>query len=212
MTGAAPPCGGPASALLFDVGGVLVDVDFHQAFRHWADAAGVPVEHIAERFSQDAAYEAHERGELSGTGYFAALRESLGLDLPDSIFQEGWCAIFRGIIPGALPLLQQAAATAPVYLFSNTNALHYARWGSLYPELLAPVRQVFCSQELGLRKPSAAAFDKVCGLIGVAPERIAFFDDLSENVAGAHAAGLAGYHVTTPDQTRRAVAAALGAA
>lgn len=201
--------GGSVGALLFDVGGVLVDVDFRHAFRHWANAAGVPVEHIAGRFSQDAAYEAHERGEISGAEYFAALRRSLGIDLPDTTLHEGWCAIFGDVIPGVLPLLQQAAASTPVYLFSNTNALHYARWGSLYPELLVPVRQVFCSQELGLRKPSTAAFDKVCSLIGIAPERVAFFDDLPENVAGARAAGLAGYHVTTPDQTRRAVASAL---
>jgi putative hydrolase of the HAD superfamily len=204
--------GRAAGALLFDVGGVLVDVDFRHAFRHWANAAGVPVEQIEGRFSQDAAYEAHERGEISGTEYFAALRNSLGIALSDAALHEGWCAIFRGVIPGVLPLLHEAAARTPVYLFSNTNALHYARWASLYPELLAPVRQVFCSQELGLRKPSAAAYDKVCSLIGIAPERIAFFDDLPDNVTGARAFGMAGYHVTTPDQTRRAVAAALGAA
>ncbi len=199
----------PIEALLFDVGGVLIDVDFRYAFRHWADCAGVPVESIAQRFHQDAAYEAHERGEISAAEYFAALRQSLGIDLPDAVFDAGWCAIFRGEIPGVLPLLREAAASTPVYLFSNTNALHYARWGSLYPELLAPVRQVFCSQELGLRKPSTAAFDKVCSLIGIAPGRIAFFDDLPENVAAARAVGLAGYHVTTPEQTRRAVASAL---
>lgn len=199
----------PVQALLFDVGGVLVDVDFRFAFRHWAARAGVAEDAIAARFGHDAAYEAHERGEISGAQYFATLRQSLGIDLSDADFDAGWNSIFRGVIRGAIPLLATLAQDIPVYLFSNTNALHYRRWSVLYPDLLAPVRQVFCSQELGLRKPSVAAFEKVCGLINIAPQYIAFFDDLPENVEGARKAGLRGFCVTTPDQTQRAAAAAL---
>lgn len=198
-------------ALLFDVGGVLVDVDFASAFDHWARCAGVPARQIAERFKVDADYEAHERGEIDGTQYFAALRRSLDINIPDHEFDAGWCAIFRGVYPDAAELLAELAAQKPVYLFSNTNALHYARWRMLYPQIIAPARQVFCSQELGLRKPSAASFDTVCALIGMAPGRIAFFDDLAENVEAARQSGLHGFHVATPGSLRHTVAQGLTA-
>lgn len=195
-------------ALLFDVGTVLIHVDFHKAFAHWAAAAGTTPDALAARFRPDAAYEAHERGEISAAEYYASLRKSLGIDLPDAVFHEGWCGIFGGTVPGITELLTAQAADLPVYLFSNTNAAHYARWRPLYPALLAPVSRVFCSHELGLRKPSVEAYAAVCGQLGLAPDRIAFFDDLPENVAGARAAGLHAFHVTTFDDTRRAVAAA----
>ncbi len=196
-------------AVVFDVGGVLVDVDFKQAFAHWSERSGVPVDVIARRFKVDAAYEAHERGELDGKQYFATLRNSLGIDLPDHDFEAGWNAIFKGVYPNGAELLASIALTRPVYLFSNTNAPHYDCWSALYPQLITPVTKVFCSQEIGLRKPSAASFDKVCALTGIAPQRIAFFDDLPENVAGARQAGMRAFHVMAPGQLRKLVESAL---
>ena len=193
-------------ALLFDLGNVLLDVDFHCAFREWAQSADVPVETIAARFKQDAAYDAHERGEISGAQYFAALRTMLEIDLTGTEFAQGWSSILRGVIPGADTLLATLAATTPVYIFSNTNALHFARWGTDYPALLAPVTQVFCSHAIGLRKPAAAAFNKVCALMNTAPGRVAFFDDLPENVAGARRCGLQAFQVTSLDDIRHALA------
>ena len=199
----------PVDALLFDLGNVLLDVDFHCAFHHWAQSAGVPVEIIAARFKPDAAYGAHERGEISGAQYFAALRSLLEIDLTDAQFSQGWASILRDVIPGADTLLATLAATTPVYIFSNTNALHFERWSTDYPALLAPVTQVFSSHAIGLRKPAAAAFHKVCALMNTVPERVAFFDDLPENVAGARRCGLQAFQVTSLDDVRHALAHAI---
>ena len=198
-------------ALVFDVGGVLIDVNFKLAFAHWAQCAQLPVERIATRFKVDAAYAAHERGEIDAAQYFATLRHSLGIDLPDQAFETGWNAIFRGVYPGAAELLAEVAVATPVYLFSNTNALHYDCWRALYPQIITPVTRLFCSQELGLRKPSIASFEKVCALIGAAPQRIAFFDDLAENIDGARRCGLNAFHIASPPALRNAVYTALAA-
>lgn len=191
--------------LLFDVGGVLIDCSFERALQHWSRASGIPLRQLSERFSFDGNYEAHERGELSASQYFAALRQTLGVSLSDQELQAGWCSIFRGVVPGAVELLTTLSTATPIYLFSNTNAAHYQFWSTEFPELLAPVSRVFCSHELGLRKPAAAAFEKVYSLIGVEPGRIAFFDDLRENVNGALQAGLKAFHVDTIDSIRAAV-------
>lgn len=199
-------------AWLFDLGGVLVKIDFQLAFAHWAHDAGVAVEQIKTRYHLDHAYEAHERGEISAAQYFDHLRHALGIALTDEQFNRGWCAIFRGVIPGAAELVAQLAQLRPVYVFSNTNAAHYTCWFALYPELLAPVTKIFCSQDLGLRKPSLEAYEKVCALIGLPPERIAFFDDLAENIEGARKAGLNAFHTPTFAATQRAVQALLKSA
>lgn len=197
----------PVDALLFDFGGVLVDIDFQRTFAAWAGMAGVDARHIAGRFSFDAAYCAHERGEIDGARYFAALRDSLGIALSDAQFLAGWNALFLDPLPGMDELLRELAERRPLYLFSNTNRLHHACWGERYRALLEPFSAVFCSHTLGERKPARAAFDEVARRAGVAPARIAFFDDLAENVAGARRAGLYAFQVCSATEVRQAIAA-----
>ena len=50
-------------AVVFDLGGVIQEDDFKRVFDAWADAAGVPMAKIRERFRPDAAY---ERAALAG--------------------------------------------------------------------------------------------------------------------------------------------------
>ncbi len=192
-------------ALLFDLGNVVVDIDFSRAFDVWARAAGVPAAIIAERFAFDQAYETHECGEIEGPEYFCSLRESLRIELSDQQFLAGWNAIFVQPAPGMPELLRTLASVMPLYLFSNTNALHHAFWSREYSSLLAHFSMIFCSHQLGARKPSPDVFRKVANTIAVAPGRLAFFDDLPENVDGARQAGLVGFHVTSVAALRRAL-------
>lgn len=184
-------------ALLFDFGNIVVDIDFGRVFESWARAAGVPGTVIAQRFAFDQAYEAHETGQMDGAQYFAALRESLGAPLSDEQLLAGWNAIFVAPRAGMNELLETLVHEMPLYLFSNTNALHHAYWSEQYRELLRHFSKIFCSHELGVRKPSPDAFLRIAEDIGVAPSRLAFLDDTEENVRGAREAGLPAFHVTT---------------
>jgi len=182
-------------ALLFDMGGVVIDIDFGRAIASWAAAAGVPVEVIRPRFGFDPAYERHERGEITGAEYFAALRASLGVDLSDAELTLGWNAIYLDEVPGVRALLAVAGARWPIYAFTNSNAVHQAFWSARYAEVMNSFRRVFVSSEMGLRKPERAAFETISAAIGVPLPRILFFDDTPANVEGARAVGMPAVHV-----------------
>jgi HAD superfamily hydrolase (TIGR01509 family) len=192
-------------ALLFDFGNVVVDIDFSRAFDVWARAAGVSPAVVSEHFSFDTAYEAHECGKIECAQYFRSLRESLGITLSDQQLLSGWNAIFVQPTPGMSELLPALASAMPLYLFSNTNAAHHAHWREQYRVLLENFSAIFCSHQLGARKPSPAVFRRVADAIGVAPGRLAFFDDLPENVHGARRAGLLGFHVASMRDLRQAL-------
>ena len=192
-------------ALLFDLGGVVIEIDFGRAVQAWADAARVSRSRIAERFSLDAGYEAHERGQISAHEYCAHLRATLGVTLADEILLSGWNQIFVGAIPGVEALLESLARSYPLYAFSNTNVAHRAFWQARYAKLLRPFLQIFCSCDLGVRKPSADAFLEVSRRIGIAPGRIAFFDDHAQNVRGAREAGLLAHEVHSVGDIRAAL-------
>ena len=70
---------GTVDALLFDVGGVVIRIDFNRAFVRWAALASCDAALLRQRFSQDPPYQRHERGEIGVADYFASLRTSLGM-------------------------------------------------------------------------------------------------------------------------------------
>jgi glucose-1-phosphatase len=186
----ADPGAGAVRALLFDLGGVVIDIDFDRVLRAWARAAGCAPAGLRRRFSFDAAYQRHERGELDAAGYFAALRLSLGLHLSDEAFAAGWNDLYVGVAPGVPALLARAAARFPLYAFTNSNFTHQLEWSTRFAQELSVFRAVFASCDLGLRKPDPAAFAEVAARAGVPPGEILFFDDTAENITGAEAGGM----------------------
>ncbi len=198
---------GAADALLFDLGRVVIDIDFLKVASRWAEHAGCAPEQITGRFLRDEMYHQHERGAVSDAAFFANLRTQLGIDITDAQFLEGWNAIFVGPMPGIAPLLARAAEKLPLYAFSNTNQAHIDHFSPVYAELLDHFREIFLSSSIGLRKPDADAYAHVVQAIGVPAERIVFFDDLAENVDGARAYGLKAVLVRSTDDVAAALAA-----
>src|SRR5713226_7622 len=130
MTSLSP---GSADVLLFDLGRVVLDIDFSKAIACWAGHAGCKPDAIVARYMRDSeAYRLHEVGKISDEDYFESLRASLGIGISDAQFLEGWNAIFAGEMPGIAPLLERANRRLPLYAFSNTNGAHVEHFSQRY--------------------------------------------------------------------------------
>lgn len=197
---------GAADVLLFDLGRVVLDIDFNKALTCWAGHAGCAPAEIAARFVREESYRCHEVGKIDDAAYFESLRQSLGIGLSDGQLLEGWNAIFVGEMPGIAALLARAAKRLPLYAFSNTNNAHVEHFPVAYADVLGHFREMFLSSAIGLRKPDADAYDHVVKAIGVPAQRIVFFDDLADNIEGARARGLIGVHVRSTDDVAKALA------
>lgn len=198
---------GSADALLFDLGRVVIDIDFRKALACWAGHAGRAPAELSGRFGPDETFRRHETGEASDAEFFAALRRTLGVELSDAQFLEGWNAIFAGEMPDMNALLARAGRHLPLYAFSNTNRPHVAHFSKAFADILGHFREIFLSSTIGLRKPDAAAYDHVVKAIGVPAQRIVFFDDLAENIEAARRQGLTAVHVTSPNDVANALSA-----
>jgi glucose-1-phosphatase len=197
----------PTDALLFDLGNVVIRIDFDRVFARWAELAGCDAAMLRERFSHDQAYQRHERGEINSAAYFASLRHSLGIGLDDARLLDGWNAIYIGEMPGMSALLARLAPSIPIYAFTNTNRAHAAYYTKRFAPVLGHFRKVFASYEMGLRKPESAAFAHIANEIGVPAGRILFFDDTPGHVEAARACGLQAVHVTSDETVRETLAA-----
>jgi glucose-1-phosphatase len=201
--------GARVDALLFDLGRVIFELDTARVYARWAEFAAIPVADIEGRYQArvvgSEAFHRHERGELSDGEFFDHLRDALELDLTDHQLRDGWNQIFVGEMPGIRRILSLAQKKSPLYVFSNTNSAHQAYWSVRFADLLARFRKIYVSHEIGARKPELVAFQGVVADMGVAPQRILFFDDMAANIAGARASGLRAVQVIAPTDIERAL-------
>jgi glucose-1-phosphatase len=200
----------PDKLVLFDLGGVVIDIDFGRIWQFWTAAAGVPLGKLADELgpasSDNTAFHQFERGQLSEAAFFAATSARTGMQMSAQEWHDGWNAIFVGDMPGTLALLQQLRSRVRLMALSNINAPHHAVTTTRFAHLLAPFERVFFSHELGLRKPERAIFDKIVEQSGIAPANILFFDDMIGNVEGARQAGLQAELFTSAAQAQDRIA------
>jgi FMN phosphatase YigB (HAD superfamily) len=178
------------SALLFDLGGVLIDIDFERALLHWSNQSQLSVAELRRRFAMDEAYQQHERGEIPASEYFEHLRQTLELDASDSDIERGWNDIFVGEIATTISYVASVQTKLPCYLFSNTNPTHQAFWSNNFPTAIESFQRIFVSSELGLRKPDPQAFEAIAAETGFRLDETLFFDDSEENVSAARRTGM----------------------
>lgn len=151
------------------------------------------------------AYQQHEIGQIDRLTYFESLRGSLATDLSDNDFLDGWLAVHIGTIDGIDNLLTLAAASWPLYGFTNSNKTHHDVTVVKFADTLRHFNHVFESSAIGLRKPDRGAFEYVAAEIDVDLARILFVDDSVENVESAQACGMPAVLVRSIESVRSAL-------
>ncbi|WP_034918307.1 glucose-1-phosphatase [Erwinia sp. 9145] len=185
---------------IFDLGNVIVDIDFNRVLGVWSDLGRVPLATLTARFTMDENFHRHERGEISDEAFAANMCESLDLALSFEQFSAGWQAVFVGVRPDVITLMNDLRNRGErVVILSNTNRLHCGFWPSQYPEVQRAADKVYLSQEMGMRKPETRIYQQVLNEEGVAANQAIFFDDNLENIEGARAVGIHSVHVTSAD-------------
>jgi len=184
--------------MLFDMGGVVLSVDFKDIFKAWAKLSTLDESNFLSRFSLDEKYQQHERGTIDAAAFFQYQRDMYALEGTDSEIIAGWNAIFGAEITQSLDAIDAISGSIPCYGFTNTNRTHQVYWEAKFPRMHSTFEKLFVSSEIGLRKPDAEAFYYVLNEISVDPEELLFFDDSVENVEGASVLGIQTVLVTGP--------------
>lgn len=184
--------------LLFDIGGVVIDIDFERTFQKWSIQSGVEVESIRARFRQDQVYEQHERGEIESAEFYRRVCERVEMKLSFEQFKEGWNDVFLAPVAQTVELLNKLANRVPLYALSNSNPIHKEYWETNFADELKHFNSIFVSSDFGYRKPEVDAYLHVVNTLEINPEKIVFFDDLANNVDAAKAIGMQTVQVRSP--------------
>lgn len=184
----------PPEAVVFDLGGVLIDVRMERCVVPWARACKMPREEVASRLWQDRTYQELERGEITVDQYRARLAGLLGTpEFSTEVFLSGWNAVFFGLVEGAIQLLDALSRRGlRLVALTNTNVAHAEVWMGLYPEIVRRFERIFLSHELGSRKPEPQTYQAVLEYLALPAGRTVFVDDREENVVAARDQGMEG--------------------
>jgi putative hydrolase of the HAD superfamily len=185
---------------IFDLGNVIVDIDFNRVLGTWSDFTRVPLATLTQKFAMSDVFHQHERGELSDEAFAAAFSQEMGLPLSYEQFAHGWQAVFVSLRPEVVAIMHKLREQGHrVVVLSNTNNLHTTFWPDEYPEVRAAADHMYLSQEMGMRKPEARIYQKVLDAEGFSAEETVFFDDNADNIAGANQLGITSILVTGKD-------------
>jgi len=182
---------------IFDLGNVIIDIDFNRVLGVWSDLGRVPLSTLQSRFRMGDSFEQHERGEISDEQFAAAVCDELGIALSFEQFAAGWQAVFVSVRPEVLTVMHQLRQQGHrVVILSNTNRLHCTYWPAQYPQVQQAADRVYLSQEMGVRKPEPAIYQQVLQQEGTPADQAIFFDDNLANIEAARALGITSIHVT----------------
>ena len=175
-------------AVIFDLGNVLVNYDVEKAARRFSAASGLTPREIWNRFFLSKFEQAYTRGEISTRKFHRIACKTLGVSMPLATFSHYWNDIFWEN-PGMDGLLARIKKRYPLYLISNTNALHFTHIQKNF-KILRHFKKVFPSHEVGARKPDLKIYRRVLRKIGLRPEETVFIDDMKSFIAGARKTGM----------------------
>jgi glucose-1-phosphatase len=185
-------------ALALDLGNVLVKVNHYRFCRRLGDLAGLTPEEVYNRVFASKLEPGYDTGRFTTEEFYRQVTDHFGVSLSFSQFATWWNDIFDPM-EGMASLVRHLATKYPLYLISNTNALHFDYIKKKYT-FLEYFQSFVLSFEVGSRKPEPAIYQVLIRQTGLPPPECLFVDDKVPFVEAAHEHGLTAWQFSSPER------------
>ena len=193
--------------IIFDLGGVLVDLDFKAAINGLQEAGFANVKEQLLAFDRGGIFQKFELGEMTADEFRAAIRENSTVELTDNEVDTLWNLMLLEVPREKLELILELRGKYMVYLLSNTNSIHWdyvCKNAFNYRGFRVEdyFEETFLSYEMHLAKPDKAIFEKVLHDANLLPEETLFIDDSEANCKAAQEVGIHAHHYHVGDDLK----------
>ena len=193
--------------IIFDLGGVIMDIDVKHTLKAFSKLG---IKNIEKYFGHGFAasfFSDHESGKISDEEFLKEIKKLLTVEVggeadevSDEAVIDAWNALLLQFPPERISLLKEIRSRYRLFLFSNTNAIHYNKFRQIYRnsfdgELEDLFEKAYFSHSMGHRKPDIGGFELIIRENGLDPKQTLFVDDAFINVEGALKTGLKGLYL-----------------
>lgn len=190
--------------IIFDLGGVLVNVDFLEPRTRLAKEYHLSLAQVENAFSSGSPdqnnrslIEHFSKGQISGEVYLDAVAAAL----PSNIGRQRLLAVVnadvKGLFPATVDVIADLATGYRLACYSNTHVLHWQQMLNSF-SVFNHFERKMASFYAGAAKPDPAAFQYMITQLDCQPQDCLLIDDRRENIEAALTFGMAGHLCNDP--------------
>lgn len=191
--------------IIFDLGGVILNIDFKQTALAFAELG---IGNFNEYYTLQTVtplFEKLEVGAINPGNFYNEFRELAQLSsLTNEQIMQAWNALLLDFPPERIQWLKEIKNRYNIYLLSNTNQIHYNAFTEMYKQQIGNGEfdslfvKAYYSYKMGLRKPSKEIFEAVLKDENLQATETVFIDDSEANILAAASVGLQTIHLPSP--------------
>lgn len=189
---------GTIKNLVFDMGGVLVDLDREACIRAFREIGYPEAADLLDPYRQSGIFLQLEEGKVSPEQLHDYIRDKTGRAIDSRAIDNALERFVTGLPLYKLEMLRNLRHSFRVYLLSNTNAImmpgirtrYFTQEGLRMEDYFDGI---FLSYEMQLAKPTPAIFEKMLREGGFQAEESLFVDDSPANIETARKLGFYTY-------------------
>lgn len=184
--------------IIFDFGGVIVDVSREQAVESFKKIGVSNADEIIGTYKQTGIFLELEEGKISRNDFYDALRESSGGNMTNEEIDSAWLGFFLPLQQERVDFLLELRKKYNLFLLSNTNpiVMSWANSPNFTPAgkpLSDYFDKLYLSYQMGVIKPEKIIFEQVIQDANIKPEESLFIDDGKSNVEAGKSCGMRTY-------------------
>jgi glucose-1-phosphatase len=192
---------GEIQVVLFDVGGVLVELRGVEKMLAWLDHR-LTSDELWRMWLQSTPVRQFETGQIDAAQFAQGVTAEFRLPVEPQQFLAAFSEWPTGLYPGTLEMLARIPRTYRRAVLSNSNSLHWPRMLTDL-QLGTAFDSFFVSHLTGKIKPDAEAFAQVVDSLSCGPSQVLFLDDNQLNVDAARIFGMRATRVRGAAEAQR---------
>lgn len=192
--------------IIFDLGGVVIDIDFELTFKALAELSPYSLNETKKIMGELNIWDIYERGELSDDEFIKTLKKELKITAYNDKVIAAWNALLLQIPKERIDLIRTLNNKYQTYVLSNTSLYHIIGLNQILKESSGDLslhsvmnNTIYFSYEINRRKPDLDIYEFVIKDANITPSETVFLDDNLDNVLAAREAGLNAIHVEVPE-------------
>ena len=190
--------------IIFDLGGIFLNLNYQNTKDLFIEYGVSEFDDYFTQHHANSLFEDLEKGDISVEEFYTIFRKETSTNLSDQQIKTAWNGMLVSFTKERIDWLRKIKERYNIYLFSNTNQIHYDEIMSLYKRDIGSedFNELFIkpyySHEMRLRKPYSNSFQHIIDEQNLKVEETLFIDDTIKNVDAAIALGLQTIHLVAP--------------